>query len=111
VVLRVLRGKKACGKKIYGEKTMENIKDYEAMAKLDLPDDERRWISAMADRLLDCFAELSGIDTDGVEPLFTVLDVQNVLREDISNKMLSREELLANAPMQEGGYFQVPRTL
>ena len=90
---------------------MKNIKDYEAMAKLDLPDDERRQISAIASRLIDGFAILSSIDIDGVEPLFTVLDVQNVLREDINTKMLSRDELLANAPMQSDGYFQVPKTL
>ena len=90
---------------------MENIKEYEAMAKLDLLDDERRQVSAIATRLIDSFGALSSINTDGVEPLVTVLDVQNVLREDISTKMLSRDELLANAPMQSDGYFQVPKTL
>ena len=90
---------------------MINIKPYESMAKLSLPDDERPEISAMVDRLVDSFGVLSGIDTDGVEPLYTVLDVQNVLREDICTKAFLREELLANAPMQHDGYFQVPKTV
>ena len=90
---------------------MENIRKYEAMAKLDLPDEERQRISAMAAGWIDRFAGLSGIDTDGVEPLVTVLDVQNVLRDDVCTKMLSRDELLANAPMASQGYFQVPKTL
>ena len=90
---------------------MENIKEYEAMAKLDLPDEERQEISSLVIRLLEDFNSLAGIDTDGVEPLFTVLDVQNVLREDVSTKMLAREELLANAAMQYDGYFQVPKTI
>jgi len=90
---------------------MENIKDYETMAKLDLPDAERQKISAMADRLVDSFGALANIDTKGVEPLYTVLDVQNVLREDVCTKTFSREEILANAPMQCDGYFQVPKTL
>ena len=90
---------------------MENIRKYEAMAKLDLPDEERQKISTIADRLIDSFGVLSSIDTDGVEPLVTVLDVQNVLRDDVSTKMLSRDELLANAPMAYQGYFQVPKTL
>ena len=90
---------------------MKNIQDYEAMAKLDLSDDERQRISVLVDELLDSFNVLSSIDTDGVEPLYTVLDVQNVLREDICTKTLSREELLANAPMQHDGYFQVPKTV
>jgi aspartyl-tRNA(Asn)/glutamyl-tRNA(Gln) amidotransferase subunit C len=90
---------------------MKNIKDYEAMAKLDLPENERDWISDRADMLIDSFNRLKSIDTSGVEPLITVLDVKNVLREDVGVKMLSREELLSNAPEQSDGYFKVPKTL
>ena len=90
---------------------MKNIKDYEAMTKLDLPDSERQILSTVSNILIDDFTKLASINTDGVEPLVTVLDVQNVLREDVSTKMLSRDELLANAPMQSDGYFQVPKTL
>lgn len=90
---------------------MEKIKDYEAMAKLDLPEEERRLISAMADRLTESFSGLLSTEAEAVEPMYTVLEVQNVLREDISVRMVTREELLANAPMQSGGYFQVPKTI
>ena len=90
---------------------MKNIKDYEAMAKLDLPDAERQQISDYANILINSFGALSDIDTDNTEPMYTVLDIQNVLREDVCVKMLSREELLANAPMQYEGFFQVPKTL
>ena len=90
---------------------MENIKKYEAMVKLDLSEPERQLISAAADKLIESFGALSEVNTDGVEPLYTVLDMKNVLREENSKKMISREELLSNAPMQDNGYFQVPRTL
>jgi len=90
---------------------MDNIKDYEAMAELDLPEDERRQISAWADMLIGSFEAMKSIDTDAVEPpLSTVLAQSNVLREDVSVKVFSREEILANAPMQYDGYFQVPKT-
>lgn len=81
------------------------------MAKLDLPDTQRQQISDIADMLMDSFDVFMGIDTHDTEPMYTVLDVRNVLREDVSVKMLSREELLANAPMQYDGYFQVPKTI
>ena len=90
---------------------MERIKDYEAMAKLDLPEAEREQISKLADMLTDGFAAFADVDTTDVEPLITVLDVRNVLREDVSVKMMPREELLAGAPAQYDGYFQVPKTL
>ena len=93
------------------DELMKSIKNYEAMAKLDLPEAERKWVSDRADMLIDSFNRLSGIDTSGVEPLITVLDLKNVLREDVSVKMLPREELLSNAPEQYEGYFKVPKTL
>jgi aspartyl/glutamyl-tRNA(Asn/Gln) amidotransferase, C subunit len=88
-----------------------NIKDYEAMAKLNLPDDERQLITNLADTLIKSFEALSSIDTADVEPMYTVLDVRNILREDVNVKIVSREELLSNAPAQYEGYFQVPKTL
>ena len=90
---------------------MQNIRDYEAMAKLDLPEDERRWVSNCTDMLIGSFGQLENIDTSGVEALVTVLNVKNVFREDVSTKMLARDELLANAPEQHDGYFRVPKTL
>jgi len=90
---------------------MRNVKDYEAMAKLDLPEYERQWVSERMELLIDSFHALEGVDTSGVEPLVTVLDIQNVLREDVAVKQFTREEILSNAPEQYDGYFQVPRTL
>ena len=90
---------------------MQNIRDYEAMAKLDLPEAERQWVSDRADMLTGSFGEISAIDTAGVQPLVTVLDIQNVLREDVCAKTVSREQLLEGAPEQHDGYFQVPKTL
>jgi len=92
------------------EETM-NISEYAAIEKLRLSNEESSWIERCARFLEESFRELESADTDGVEPLVTVLDVKNVLREDTSYKMLSREELLANAPEQYDGYFQVPKTL
>jgi aspartyl-tRNA(Asn)/glutamyl-tRNA(Gln) amidotransferase subunit C len=90
---------------------MKDIEKFEAMAKLDLPESERQWVSGAADKLIEGFSALARIDTAGVKPLVTVLDIQNVLREDEAKKMITREELLSNAPEQHDGYFQVPKTL
>ena len=90
---------------------MYNIKDFEAMVKLDLSETERERVSDCASMLIDSFSALESIDTSKAEPLVTVLDIHSVLREDVSTKFLSREELMSNAPEQYDGYFQVPKTL
>ena len=90
---------------------MIDIKKFEAMAKLDLPEAESQWVSGRADKLIESFSALESIDTNGIEPLVTVLDIQNVLRDDIVKKSISREELLSGAPEQHDGYFRVPKAL
>ena len=90
---------------------MFDIKNYESMAKFCLQESERAFLSDCANILIKSFDEMEEIDTDNIEPLITVLNIKNVLREDISAKYMSREELLSNAPEQYDGYFQVPKTL
>ena len=90
---------------------MVDIKEYEAMAMLELPDDERERLAERFDALVSGFTALERIDADGVKPLVTVLNLNNVLREDVALKHISREEILANAPEHSDGYFQVPGTL
>ena len=90
---------------------MADITKYAAMAKLKLAGSELDWVSSRADRLAESFEALEKIDVDGVSPLITVLEIQNVLREDVAEQLVSREELLENSPEQYDGYFQVPKTL
>lgn len=89
----------------------QELMNYEAMAKLNLPEEEREWMLCQVDYLESGFAALKDVNTKGAEPLITVLTLQNVLREDEAVRMCSREELLANAPEQMNGAFQVPKTL
>ena len=90
---------------------MLNIKEYEAMTKLCLSGDERERIAKIAEELTARFAALEHINTDEVQPLITALSLNNILREDISKKLLSRDDILSNAPEQYDGYFKVPGTL
>ncbi|MBE5948499.1 MAG: Asp-tRNA(Asn)/Glu-tRNA(Gln) amidotransferase subunit GatC [Lachnospiraceae bacterium] len=89
----------------------KTLSAYENMAKLSLTEDVRQWVIDSFNTLEESFKKLDGIDTEGVEPLFTVLDLKNVLREDASAKFIERDELLSNAPEEYDGYFQVPKTL
>ena len=90
---------------------MENIKNYEAMAKLDLSEDERAKINDDVNRYFESFDKLLELETEGVQPLVSVLDIKNIFREDISEKKFSRDELLVNALTENDGYFQAAKLL
>ena len=90
---------------------MSSFADYESMAMLELSESERSELEKRFGEIADGFSALDAFDVDGVEPLVTVLDLHNVLREDVSAKFLSRDELLKNAPEQHDGCFQVPAAI
>ena len=90
---------------------MIDLKEFAAAAMLSLPDGEAEHLARRADALAESFAELNSINTEGVEPLVSVLSLHNVLREDIAEKCMTRDEILATAPDQYDGFFQVPGTI
>lgn len=45
------------------------------------------------------------------EPLITVCTIKDIVREDVSKKMISKDELMRNAIEEHNGYFQVPKVL
>ena len=88
-----------------------DTKKYELMAKLDLDEAERQWLKGRMDCLVRDFSALESVDTSGIEPLVTVLDVQNIMREDIVKKWNNREELLCGAPDRHECFFRIPKAL
>ena len=51
------------------------------------------------------------LDTTNVEPTSHVLKMRNVMREDIPEPGMPREEILKNAPDHKDGLFKVPSIL
>ena len=90
---------------------MRKFTDYESMVMLGLTDDERNVLTERFDKVVGEFAVLDDIDVSDVLPLVSVLGLHNVMREDIAEKVISRDELLKNAPEQNDGYFQVPAAI
>ena len=90
---------------------MIDIEKYEALSKIRLTEAERALLSKNFNFLTENFTGFEKINTGNTEPLLSVLDIQNVLREDTAEKNFSRKEILSNAPEQCDGYFSVPKTI
>ena len=81
------------------------------LARLDLGPDE---LERAADRLsdmLDHFADIDALDLADVEPLNSPYPLVNVLRDDVVQPTLDRDEVMAAAPKSEDGRFWVPPIL
>jgi len=78
---------------------------------LELSEPERVVLTKRFDEITSEFSALDDHETAGVEPLASVLELHNVLRDDVAVKLIPRDELLLNAPEQNDGYFQVPAAI
>jgi aspartyl-tRNA(Asn)/glutamyl-tRNA(Gln) amidotransferase subunit C len=78
------------------------------LARLDLTVDEIEAATAQLGRMLDHFAEIDALDLSDVEPMNQPYPLQNVMREDVEEPCLDRDEVLGEAPQTEDGRFRVP---
>jgi aspartyl-tRNA(Asn)/glutamyl-tRNA(Gln) amidotransferase subunit C len=80
-----------------------------ALARLEISQDQARVLAVQMDDILGYMDKLNELDTTSVEPMYTPVEHVSVLRADVVRSELSREEILRNAPENNGEYFVVPR--
>lgn len=78
------------------------------LARLTLTDGELQRATEQLGDMLDHFADIDALDLDGVEPMTHPTPVANVMRDDVVEPSLDRDEVLAAAPFVEDGRFRVP---
>ena len=89
----------------------EEIRKLGLLARLELSDEDVASLGPQLQSILGFVAKLSELDTDGVEPMTTALDVDNRWRADLPVAGLEREQALANAPASDEECFRVPAVL
>lgn len=88
----------------------ETIEYVGILAKLELSPEEKEEAKKDMGRMLDYIDKLNELDTSAVEPMSHVFPVSNVFREDVVTNGDDRENMLANAPEQKDGQYEVPMT-
>ena len=90
---------------------MYDLNTLESLSKIKLTDEEKNKAVEFFEFWVEKFDMLEGIDTENIAPLVSVFSKDNVMREDISKKMVNVDELFETAPEQHNNYFVVPRIL
>ena len=91
--------------------TREDVAHVADLARLALSDDELDRFTDQLAAVLDHARDVEALDTAGVPPTAHPLPLRNVLRDDEVRPSLDRDEVLAQAPVTEGGRFVVPPVL
>jgi aspartyl-tRNA(Asn)/glutamyl-tRNA(Gln) amidotransferase subunit C len=79
------------------------------LAHIELSEGEKSLFTEQFNEILDYFKKIDEVDTEGVEPTYHVLDLNNVSRKDETEPSLTTEEALSNAPKKDGKFVKAPR--
>jgi len=81
------------------------------LARIAVSDDALAPMAQELNRILAWVAQLDEVDTDGVEPMTGAVAVALPRRADRAEDTAPPEDLLANAPAAEDGFFVVPKVV
>ena len=89
----------------------QQVRHIARLARIAMSDEEIEALVPELNNILGWVEQLGEVDTDGVEPLTAVIDNQLRLRADAVTDGDRRDEILANAPAAEHGFFAVPKVI
>lgn len=89
--------------------TIKDVEHVAKLARLDLTEEEKEKFSKQLGDILKYVEQMNKVDTEGVEPMSHAIPMVNVMREDAVVSENTKEELMANAPLKEDGFFRVPK--
>ena len=91
--------------------TRADVEHVADLARLHLTDDELDRMQTQLSRILEAIEALRDVDTSSVGPTASVIQLENVMREDVARPGISREAALVNAPQRDDPFLRVPTVL
>lgn len=89
----------------------QTVKRIAFLSRLRVEDDKIAATEDEFNKILGWVDQLKEVNTDDVEPLVSVNENHLQLRKDEVTDGNIAEQILANAPMKEYGYFAVPKVV
>jgi aspartyl-tRNA(Asn)/glutamyl-tRNA(Gln) amidotransferase subunit C len=89
----------------------EQVRHIAKLARIAMSEEELERLVPELNNILGWIEQLGEVDTDGVEPLTAVIEQKLRLREDAVTDGDIREDVLANAPAAQHGFFAVPKVI
>ena len=89
----------------------ETVKNIANLARIKVPEENLDHLAGELSGILDWVEQLNAVDTEGVEPLSSVVDVTLPLRKDRVSDGNCRDKVLANGPDVVDGFYAVPKVV
>lgn len=89
----------------------ETVGKIARLARIRVSEEEKATLATELTNIMTMIEELNAVDTAGVEPMTSVVQMQPLLRADEVTDGGVPEKILANAPEETAGFFVVPKVV
>ena len=90
---------------------INTVRKVARLARLRTTDAEAEKLTGELNNILKMIEQLNEVNTDGVEPMTSVIEMRLPEREDVVTDGGIPEKILANAPETTAGFFVVPKVV
>jgi aspartyl-tRNA(Asn)/glutamyl-tRNA(Gln) amidotransferase subunit C len=90
---------------------LPTVRKIASLARIAVSDAEAEAMVPELNNILGWVEQLRAVDTDGIAPLAAVIPNHLRLRDDVVTDGNRRNDVLANAPQAEHGFFAVPKVI
>jgi aspartyl-tRNA(Asn)/glutamyl-tRNA(Gln) amidotransferase subunit C len=89
----------------------ETVKNIAFLARIKVPEQDLEPLAGELSHIIGWVEQLGEVDTEGVEPMTSVADMELFRREDVISDGGVPEKVMANAPDREENFYTVPKVV
>lgn len=91
--------------------TKDDVRKVARLSRIAVPEERLDELAGELNGILGWIDQLNEVDVDGVEPMTSVVETTLPMRDDVVTDGNIQDQVLANAPRSEDGFFVVPKSV
>ena len=91
--------------------TKDEVRKVAHLSRIAVAEDKLDDLAGELNGILGWIDQLNEVDVEGVDPMTSVVETQLPMREDVITDGNIPDQVLANAPNSEDGFFVVPKSV
>ena len=91
--------------------TKDDVRKIARLSRIAVPEEKLEDLAQGLSGIMGWIEQLNEVDIDGVEPMTSVVAAKLPMRDDVVTDGNKQDQILANAPKSDEGFFVVPKAV
>ncbi|NQY96210.1 MAG: Asp-tRNA(Asn)/Glu-tRNA(Gln) amidotransferase subunit GatC [Henriciella sp.] len=91
--------------------TKDDVRKIARLSRIAVPEDQMESLAEDLSGIMGWIEQLNEVDIEGVEPMTSIVAAKLPMREDVVTDGNIQDQVLANAPKSDEGFFVVPKAV